>query len=275
MPFAVKMGLNGTGFAGKPESSSRNQRKFKSRRRILPGYPKTEAFESVDQVIKYMSGDSITCLLCGKQYKSLGLHLLKVHGVSPDRYKMDFGIPWTYSLMCEASVEKKSEQLKQRISQPGQKQKIVKLAEYARSHKRGTKRKMPDCVRKMRLDRIIKATGITVFSNDDFELFLKRVKSGRTPKEVASDDDMPSWSVWWKYRRENPDYAKKFWEIWEQLPFEVQARAQMLGPRFLQELRQLFDMGLSDHEAARRLGVTAMACNRHTKKWRQERTNGQ
>lgn len=275
MPFAVKMGLNGTGFAGKPESSLRNQRKFKSRRRTLPGFPKTQAFESVDHVKKYMSGDSITCLLCGKQYKSLGVHLLKIHGVSPDKYKLKFGIPWTYSLMCEASVEKKSEQIKKRIAEPEQREKIITLAEYARSRKRGTKRKIPDCVRKMRVDRIVQATRVKLFCDDDFELFLKRLGSGRTPKEVASDDDMPSLSVWRKYRRDNPSYAKRFMEVWDRLPFSVQARAQMLGPRFLRELRLLFNQGLSDHEASHLLGVTAMACNRHTKKWRQDRTNDQ
>jgi hypothetical protein len=98
MPMFVKMGLNGKGFMGKKESHLRSERKRKARRAVLPGYPINTPFENMYEVQKYLSGDRITCLLCGKEYKKLGNHLLKIHGVTVDEYKEKYQIPWTYSL---------------------------------------------------------------------------------------------------------------------------------------------------------------------------------
>ena len=111
------------------------------------------------------------------------------------------------------------------------------------------------------------------YSDAQMEEFLQRISTGRTPKEVSKDRDMPSTSTWCDYRRENPNYESKFRKVYELLPFEVQARAQRLGARFKVELRKLFDQGMSDKEAGKALGVTAMACNRITKKWRQNGKN--
>ena len=54
---------------------------------------------------EYFSGDRITCLLCGKTYKSLGHHVSKTHNMHVDDYKEMYGIPWTYGLTCEKTKE--------------------------------------------------------------------------------------------------------------------------------------------------------------------------
>ena len=73
MPFAIKMGLNGTGFLGNQSKSKRALRRAKARRKVLPGFPIEQPFESIEDVREYMSGDKIVCLRCGKEYKELGI----------------------------------------------------------------------------------------------------------------------------------------------------------------------------------------------------------
>jgi len=100
MPMFVKMGLGGTGFLGKKEKSARAARKWRARRIIEDGFPVLEPFHSVEQAREYLQGDKIVCLLCGKSFRTLGLHLLMIHDVSIDEYKKFYKIPWTYKLAC-------------------------------------------------------------------------------------------------------------------------------------------------------------------------------
>ncbi|MBV5329150.1 MAG: MucR family transcriptional regulator, partial [Chlorobium sp.] len=62
-------------------------------------------FESKEQVLEYLSGDTVECLVCGKRLKHLGKHLLK-HGMSSDDYREEFNIPWTFALSGQATREK-------------------------------------------------------------------------------------------------------------------------------------------------------------------------
>lgn len=56
-------------------------------------------FETRKEVEEYLSGNTITCLICGEERKRLGgTHLRKGHGLSPDEYKIMFGIPLSYTL---------------------------------------------------------------------------------------------------------------------------------------------------------------------------------
>lgn len=64
----------------------------------MPGFPMEVPFESKEEVLAYLSGDRITCLLCGKQYRRLGNHLGAIHGVTEDYYREKYRIPWTYGL---------------------------------------------------------------------------------------------------------------------------------------------------------------------------------
>jgi len=59
--------------------------------------------ESLKELDEYLSGDYIECLLCGREFKSLGMHLKKTHGYEPRKYKEDFNIPVTRSLSGEVT----------------------------------------------------------------------------------------------------------------------------------------------------------------------------
>jgi hypothetical protein len=97
------MGLGGTGYLGLQEKSLRAERRCQSRRKVLQGYPITEPFQSVEAVRDYLSGDRVICLICGKSYKALGIHIEKIHGITVDGYRERYNIPWTYGLVCAES----------------------------------------------------------------------------------------------------------------------------------------------------------------------------
>lgn len=116
MPQFIKMGLGGTGYAGKPGNALRQARRRATRRKVLAGYPVDKPFSSDKEVREYLSGDRIICLLCGKSYKNLGsVHLQKIHGISEDEYKSKYHIPWSYGLCCQELVKKFSDNLHQRL----------------------------------------------------------------------------------------------------------------------------------------------------------------
>jgi hypothetical protein len=103
VPGFIKMGLGGTGFMGRKGKHASAARRRAQRRKVLEGFPITRAFESIDEVKEYLSGDKIICLLCGKSYKVLGVHLLKIHGVTVDEYRERYRIPWSYGVLCKKS----------------------------------------------------------------------------------------------------------------------------------------------------------------------------
>lgn len=49
--------------------------------------------------------------------------------------------------------------------------------------------------------------------------------------EVSDDPDMPSLPCFHRYINKDPRLKERFEEIWEALPFEVQARGNRLGKR--------------------------------------------
>jgi len=75
-------------------------------RSTLPGFPKERPFESREEVLAYLEGTRIACLLCGKLFRKLGgAHLRCIHGVTEDEYRETYRIPWTYGLCASATTE--------------------------------------------------------------------------------------------------------------------------------------------------------------------------
>jgi len=95
----------------------RAELRFKVRRKVLPGYPIETPFKNIDEVKEYLSGSSITCLLCGKTFKSLIEHIKKIHEITLDEYREKYNIPWTYALICEDLSNKLSEMLNKRVEE--------------------------------------------------------------------------------------------------------------------------------------------------------------
>lgn len=64
------------------------------------------AFETTAEIDDYLSGDTITCLICDARLQRLDPHL-RIHGISADEYRARFAIPFDRSLIsapCRAKI---------------------------------------------------------------------------------------------------------------------------------------------------------------------------
>lgn len=53
----------------------------------------------------FKNKDTVLCMICGKGFKTLKIHLLKAHDLKPVEYRKQFGIPSTQSLAAKSYVE--------------------------------------------------------------------------------------------------------------------------------------------------------------------------
>ena len=51
--------------------------------------------------------DYIVCMECGKKQKMLKRHLLTAHGMSPEQYRNDYGLPASYPMVAENYSERR------------------------------------------------------------------------------------------------------------------------------------------------------------------------
>lgn len=65
-------------------------------------------FENSEDVKHYLGGDSITCLVCNKNFKVLSGHLSRGHGCSAKKYKDFLNIPRRLPLMVKSELEKRA-----------------------------------------------------------------------------------------------------------------------------------------------------------------------
>jgi predicted transcriptional regulator len=129
MPMFVKMGLNGTGYLGKQEHTSRAAKKRAKRRIVYQGYPITKKFTTIDDVRSYLSGDRIICLLCGRSFKALHMHIEQIHNVDVDTYREIYNIPWTYGLVSISTKQNYSEAVRNRINEGWEPPKKIGIAQ--------------------------------------------------------------------------------------------------------------------------------------------------
>jgi len=87
-----------------------------ARRKVLPGYPIEKPLGTPEELAEYFGGSKIVCLLCGKAYRTLGVHLKTIHGMEPDEYRKHYGIPWTYGLSCAETSALHADDAKKKIA---------------------------------------------------------------------------------------------------------------------------------------------------------------
>lgn len=73
-------------------------------------------FASMADVDAYLGGDRIECLLCKRQFMTLGRHLVREHKVTAREYKIRFGLPLSRALSVPAVRAQRSALLKRRIA---------------------------------------------------------------------------------------------------------------------------------------------------------------
>jgi hypothetical protein len=240
-------------------------RKRAARRVVSPGFPRAKPFADRSEVEAYFADEKITCLLCGRRLRSLGSHLRKIHDTSDDEYRKRYGIPWKRGLVPESSHAAYSNALTIERRKAASARLTALRPSIPASHWQNQRRQADWLMREGGERGARRLRGAAPYTSEDFEEFLERIKSGRAPCEVATDEDMPHRKTWTTYRCKNPDYDRRFREVWDAMPFAMQAKHGGLGPGFRAEVRRLFGLGLTDKQIAKRLGVTVMPCHRITK----------
>ncbi len=211
----------------------------------------------MEEVSAYFSHDKLQCLLCGKEYAGLGNHVVEGHGISVDDYKEKFGLPWSSGLSGKTLKTNQSKRLKKsrrdgKIPYAPEPEHIRKLHAY----KKQKNRDVPVAVRNDAGKRVLERFGLErKWGPEDFEEYLRRIKTGRTPSEVGKDKDMPADYLFHKFARQNPEFHGKFEKIWDKLPFEVQSRGLHFGDRIKNRVIELRMKGNSFPDVGRLLGI--------------------
>jgi len=58
---------------------------------------------------KSLKPEILTCLECGLEFKSLKKHLRASHDISPEEYRMKWGLPADYPMVAPAYAERRSD----------------------------------------------------------------------------------------------------------------------------------------------------------------------
>jgi predicted transcriptional regulator len=65
--------------------------------------------EPVVSVRASLKPDYITCMECGRRQKALKRHLQSAHGMTPDQYRADYGLPASYPMVATNYAETRRE----------------------------------------------------------------------------------------------------------------------------------------------------------------------
>lgn len=226
-----------------------------------PGFPWTGKFTQVKEIREYFDHEKLQCLLCGREYHNLGLHITGGHKISHDEYKARFGIPWSYGLAGMDFKTGASKHLK-KLRKLGKVAAAPSKAHLKKLHASGKNKRSPvEAFRNDSRRKVLEQHGRTEkWSLADYEELLRRVASGRTPMEVSQDTDMPGHHAVHKYLKANPKFENKYNKILLGLPYEVLVRANKLGPKFHNDVLRLRRQDMTWPEIAEQLGVGRHVC---------------
>lgn len=244
-------------------------------RKPLDGYPVTEGFQSREAVENYLSDDRIVCLLCGRAFKALSGHLGSMHGITGDEYKDMFNIPYNYGLARETTRKLHSKNAKQRIKEnPDHVAHLERMRlDMIEKRKAGKIKNRPrrDFIINEYTDRALKNAGHeSQFSDDEKAMFLDELAKDKTLTEALEATGFGK-SAFYDNQRNDPAFKEMIDRAIEAQSFFVQAKQTRLGKRFKTECARLLAKGMSDHEIAAKLGVTAMSVNKRTKPMRRKK----
>ncbi len=74
--------------------------------------PEPQAKVAVVSVRASIRPDYLVCMECGKKQKTLRRHLQSAHGMTPDQYRKDYGLPGSYPMTAASYSATRSEMAK-------------------------------------------------------------------------------------------------------------------------------------------------------------------
>ena len=75
--------------------------------------PEPEGKTPIVSVRASVKPDYITCMECGRKQKTLKRHLQTAHGMSPDQYRKDYGLPASYPMVAPNYSKQRGELARQ------------------------------------------------------------------------------------------------------------------------------------------------------------------
>lgn len=256
------------GSLGKRRLTKSAEYKLKKRRTILPGYPINEPFTTKEEIDKYFSGDKLVCLLCGRPFKSLCGHL-SVHGSNVDKYREEFGLPFSRGLIGEATLILQVKEGKKRREEgifrtPTPEERKI----YTKKSKESGMRK-PLYANLEATKRILKSDKYKLFEDKDYWDLLERAKNeGVHPTDIIRKNkgNVPGISRFHEFRRKNKDFDSIYKKNVSKLHYLIQIKHGISPPEYIQKIKELKEEGLSNKKIGKILGVHELAVERHVLK---------
>lgn len=247
----------------------RNKARMMARRHILPGYPIDPRPFALEEIREYFSGNRILCLLCGKPYKRLAMHLPRCHSVTEDEYRKMYGLPWGRGLTSQSSHEAHS-----RASiRCGHGQRLSEATDINNWREKAWQAARKQRTQPFRLEisqsNLSKIQRQSIHYPNPDELFdevIRHLTLGKSLTEIGVTPGLPSSSWVGEFKRKNPLAQKRYEDVVNNLPYVMQAKLESLGSRFWTEVVNLRNKGLSDHRISAQTGVSAMSINRGRRK---------
>lgn len=219
--------------------STQEQRR-KNRRKVRPGFPVERAFSTIEEAQSYLDVDRLTCLLCGRKLKALGVHLLMIHGMAAEDYHFKYGIPVTLGLTGTATKEKKIANGKKYVARIGPAAALERIDTARKAIDRGYAQRLVSTVstqRQLRIQTVLDTSPVVRqcsvcgcdFTVGGAQALKKSVKCpSHLSKRIARDIGMTAedkqrikeWSAENAERSETYYKAKNWWG-WQKNPFPL------------------------------------------------------
>lgn len=245
-----------------------NEWKLKSRRKVIPGFPIEEVFKTRKDIDDYLNADRLTCLLCGKTYKSLCAHLL-VHGTNADDYKEKYGLPFGAGLTC---VSTKAMNVKhgKRLVSDGIFKPMTKERYKEVMNNRATNRQKPAYAIQDGILRVTKNKPCRIFLDHHYWSILEISKNNNVhPTKVCRQNKglLPSVGVMHAFKRKNPKFKNDYHAVLEGLPMQVKLMHKIYCPEFLDQIKKMKFERKTNAYIAESLGVCEVTIEKYTKKY--------
>ena len=229
-----------------------------NKKSTLPGFPWKGKFTTKDEIDQYFSNpDGIQCLLCGRFFENLSVHLRITHGIYHEQYRDRYGLPWRKGLVSRNVSKKLSSILTKRIKNGSFKPNADNKAcvEKIRS---GAMRKDQPYHTAIKSEKAKKLSKKNIrHGRKDYERVLSVMRQNKVAlREACMDENLPASSRVLGYAESNPGFRKKLMDTYYALPYDVQARAGMFSPQFYEDLKRLKAKGLPNTEIGKQLGIS-------------------
>jgi len=243
-------------FSASKKLSSARQRAASSG--VRDGFPVNEPFASLQAIRDYLSGDRITCLICGNDKIGLATHL-KVHGMTADTYKAQYNIPLSYALIGADALMRAKENgrtLKERkvgIHRMSDEERRAATVKGSQTPQRASPGKsMVSSAEKKRYT-----------DNDFLRLADLMIEKDQCLHHVIRSTNGPRKFAVYKKLREDGNFRAAVDAAYERLSFTAQASSQRLGKRFSLAACSLRAKGMSYEQIGEQLGVDTMSVFNH------------